>query len=331
MALSRRKELIVQPMNIRDKYAKEYAVERVPRKNGKVTKRVSVYKGKYYRFDMTDDALHGLKIIFASLSAALVILFLVTAFFVTPASFGTYATPSADDYGEFEYSAIMDAEEVAVPAGEYDYCIMTEDMSSLIDAPNGVYSAVGNDIELKAGFKYTLDVDFGRAEVALDSEALPGDNAEERAYISFTHRGTPRYSELNAKLLLDADANSYGRLFGRTAPKIYVEVTFYILMLPLLMIAYKVVMILISPRRMERFTYETYVMKLRRWLVATIIIAGAAIIGEAVAIAAGVESKTWVVAVIFIIMNLLIAAAAWFFIRVYDKYQCVEDKRISDM
>ncbi len=317
-------------MNIRDKYAKEYSIERVARKNGKGTKRVSVYKGKYYRFDMTDEALRGLKIIYALLTAALAILFLVTAFFVTPASFGTNATPSADDYSEFECSAIMDAGEAAVPAGEYDYCIMTADMSEILDAPNGVYSAIGNDIELKAGFRYTLNVDFGSSAASLDSEALPEADGGESAYISFTHSGTPRHSELNAKLLLDADANSYGRLFGRTPPKIYVEVTYYIMLLPLLMIIYKVVMILISPRRMERFTYETYVVKLRRWLVATIIIAGAVIIGEAAAIATGVEFRTWTVAVIFIIMNILIAAAAWFFVRVYDKYQCIEDKQISD-
>lgn len=313
-------------MNIRDKYVKEYSYERVPRKNGKGTKRISVYKGKYYRFDMTDDALHGLKLIFCALTALLVILFVATAVFVTPASFGGYAVPTAEDSDEFEHSAIMDAGEIALPAGEYDYCIMTEDMSAILEAPKGVYTSVGNDIELKAGRIYTFNVDFGRAEASLESEAYSGEGSKQSAYIAFTHTGTPRNSELNAKLLLDSDADSYGRLFARTSPKIYVSVTYYMLLLPLLMIAYKVVMILVAPRRMERFVYETYILKLRRWLVAAIVIAAAAVIGEAVAIASGVESQTWATAVTFIIMNILIAAAAWFFIRVYDKYKCIEDK-----
>lgn len=180
------------------KYVNDYRIEEVPKKNGKGTKSVAVYCGKYYRFNMTDDAFKGLLIIFSALTAAWLLLIIAGLAWVKPTSI------------------------------------------------NGIPATV---------------------------------------YVLFPYLAQ---------------------------------------FVPCVLVLSKVIMLMLTPRDMERFQYEDLVTKLRTWLVIGFIMAGMTFVGEAVAIIAGVEAETLARGIITLVLELAMGFAIWFFIRVFDRYECIK-------
>lgn len=200
-ALSVYKRLVEVIMSIGrpKKYVKDYKVVEEAKPNGKGVRRRAVYTGKYYRFDMTDEAYKGLKIIFSALSAAWLVA-IIAGLFIEPSSFGGTG---------------------------------------------------------KSGQFYVL---------------------------------IPYVSQL----------------------------------VPSFMAASKVVMLLLAERDMQRFQYEDYVVKLRIWPVVGIVMAGIVFVGQLAAIISGVEAGTEIRAAALMILEALLAFGCWFFIRVFDRYKCIQ-------
>lgn len=184
------------------KYVNDYKLVEIPKKNGKGTRQKAVYCGKYYRFNMTDNAFKGLMIIFSALTVAWLALIFV----------GICVFPSA----------------------------------------------------------------------------------------------------------------SMGGVNGDTQAQIYVILPYICQLLPSFLVASKVIMLMVSPRDMERFQYEDLVPKLRVWLIVGVAVAGASFFGQLASVVLGNESQTTVNAVIILVIEAVIALICWFFIRVFDRYECTK-------
>ena len=85
----------------------------------------------------------------------------------------------------------------------------------------------------------------------------------------------------------------------------------------------KTVMLALSPRNMERFQYDDCVVRMRMWPVVGVAVAGAVFAGELIAIIAGVEQYVYWGAGLMA-LEAAIALLCLFYIRVYDRYPCVQ-------
>ena len=104
---------------------------------------------------------------------------------------------------------------------------------------------------------------------------------------------------------------------------IYVLIPYVLQFIPAVMTAGKTVLLAISPRYMERFQYDDCVVRMRMWLVVGVAAAGAVFVGQLIAIIASAEKQLYWAAGLMA-MEALIALLCWFFIRVYDRYPCVQ-------
>lgn len=104
---------------------------------------------------------------------------------------------------------------------------------------------------------------------------------------------------------------------------VYVMLPFVLQIIPALAAAGKSVMLAVSPRYMERFQYDDCVVRLRKWLVIGVAAAGATFIGELIAIIFSAEKAVlWGAALMA--LEVVIGLICWFFIRVFDRYRCVQ-------
>ena len=104
---------------------------------------------------------------------------------------------------------------------------------------------------------------------------------------------------------------------------IYVILPYVLQLVPALMTSGKTVMLALSPRNMERFQYDDCVVRMRMWPVVGVAVAGAVFAGELIAIIAGVEQYVYWGAGLMA-LEAAIALLCLFYIRVYDRYPCVQ-------
>ena len=104
---------------------------------------------------------------------------------------------------------------------------------------------------------------------------------------------------------------------------IYVLLPFVLQFIPAVAVAGKTVMLAIAPRYMERFQYDDCVVRMRIWLVIGVAVAGAVFVGQLIAIITGQEHHRYWAAGLMA-LEAVIALICWFFIRVYDRYPCVQ-------
>ena len=109
----------------------------------------------------------------------------------------------------------------------------------------------------------------------------------------------------------------------------YVMIPYVLQFIPALITSGKTVMLAISPRYMERFQYDDCVVRMRIWLVIGVAVAGAVFAGQLIAIVLGAETQTsWAAGLMA--MEAVLALLCWFFIRVYDRYPCVQTDTNGD-
>ena len=104
---------------------------------------------------------------------------------------------------------------------------------------------------------------------------------------------------------------------------IYVILPYVLQFLPAALVAGKTVMLAFTPRDMERFQYDDCVVRMRVWLVIGVAVAGAVFVGQLIALIAGQEKQHYWAAGLMA-LEAVIALICWFFIRVYDRYPCVQ-------
>lgn len=104
---------------------------------------------------------------------------------------------------------------------------------------------------------------------------------------------------------------------------VYVMLPYVLQIVPAMIAAGKTVMLALAPRYMERFQYDDCVVRLRTWLVIGVAAAGATFVGELIAIIFSAE-KFVLWGAVLLALEAVLALLCWFFIRVYDRYRCVQ-------
>lgn len=104
---------------------------------------------------------------------------------------------------------------------------------------------------------------------------------------------------------------------------VYVLLPYVLQFIPAVVAAGKTVMLAASPRYMERFQYDDCVVRMRIWLVIGVAVAGAVFAGQLIAIIVSQEKQVlWGAGLMG--LEAVIALICWFFIRVFDRYPCVQ-------